>query len=257
MDFETLLLRPPALHADQQGRLVSWRAGDRLLRYLNCVLSEGQVTLETGAGVSTLVFAMKRCWHTTVVPDQAQVDRILQWCDENGVLSDRLTFHVMPSERVLPELEPSPLDLVLIDGAHSFPIPLLDWFYAGRRLRSGGTLIVDDTKIWTSHVLYDVLAKEPEWRIDHVARLEFFAAMRMSCRPLGEWLDQPYVLHHSVDVISTSMTRRTLGVVLKSMHLGRGALTLAQQREWSELRHRLAQLRGRRPGTGWQPRADD
>jgi len=250
MDFETLLLRPPALHADQQGRLVSRRAGDRLLRYLNGVLSEGQVTLETGAGVSTLVFAMKRCWHTTVVPDQAQVDRILQWCDENGVPADRLTFHVLPSERVLPQLDPSPLDLVLIDGSHSFPITLLDWFYAGRRLCTGGILVVDDTNIWTSRVLYDVLAKEPEWQIDHVALLQFFAARRVSCRPLGDWLDQPYVLHHSVDLVSTSIARRATGAVLKGVHLARGAPASAHWRDWNELRRRVVQLRRRPPGTG-------
>ena len=56
----TDMLHPPSLHADRSGNLVSWGAGERLLRYLDQKLHEGDVTLETGAGLSTLVFAMKR-----------------------------------------------------------------------------------------------------------------------------------------------------------------------------------------------------
>jgi hypothetical protein len=242
MDLEALLLRPPSLHADRAGNPVSWGAGDRLLRYLNDVLHEGDVTLETGAGLSTLVFAMKRCSHTVVAPDQGQADRILAWCAANDVKSDTLTFIVSPSEDVLPGLDPTPLDLVLIDGAHSFPSPMLDWFYAGRRLRPGGTLIVDDVKIWTSRVLHDFLAKEPQWRIDHRSDLEFFAATRLSAGPLGEWLDQPYVLRRSFDKISTSILRRAEWKVIYGAQLARHAVSLAQRREWTELRRRLANL---------------
>jgi len=243
MDFEALLLHPPLLHADRSGKAVSWRAGDRLLRYLNMTLREGDVTLETGAGLTTLVFAMKRCSHTVVVPDQAQVNSILEWCESKGVPSDTLTFEVLPSENALPHLDPTPLDLVLIDGAHGFPMPLLDWFYAGRRIRAGGVLLVDDIQIWTGRVLYDFLSKEPQWRIEHKQSFEFFAARRVSCGPVGEWLDQPYVLHHSFASSSTSIPRKTIGRLVFGAELARSALPFIQRREWGELRYRLAALR--------------
>jgi len=245
MDLETLLLHPPSLHADRSGNLVSWGAGERLLRYLDQKLHEGDATLETGAGLSTLVFAMKRCSHTAVVPDQGQVDRILAWCAAHEIQTDTLMFKVESSEKVLPALDSTPLDLVLIDGGHGFPIPMLDWFYAGRRLRPGGTLIVDDVQIWTGRVLYDVLVKEPQWRIDHKSGFEFFAATRSSTGPLGEWLDQPYVLHQSYAGYSTSVPRRVLWRVVNGTQFARRAMTLAQRGEWSELRRRVeANLRG-------------
>jgi len=73
MDLETLLLHPPSLHMNRSGDVVSWGAGGRLLRYMDQKLHEGDVTLETGAGLSTLVFAMKKCLHTAAVPDQPYV----------------------------------------------------------------------------------------------------------------------------------------------------------------------------------------
>jgi hypothetical protein len=255
MDLETLLLHPPLLHADRSGRAVSWRAGDRLLRYLDSALREGDATLETGAGISTLVFAMKRCLHTVVVPDQAQVDRILEWCMTEGVASDTLTFKVAPSENVLPQLDPTPLDLVLIDGAHGFPIPMLDWFYAGRRLRAGGMLLVDDMQIWTGRVLYDFLSREPQWSIGYKNGFEFFAARRISCGPTGEWLDQPYVLHRSFASSSTSFTRSVVGRLALGSQLARGALGLAQRHEWTELRHRFGNLKSASGGAPFEKEA--
>ena len=238
MDLETLLLHPPSLHVNRSGNAVPLGAGGRLLRYMDQKLHEGDVTLETGAGLSTLVFAMKKCLHTAVVPDQDQVDRILAWCAAHDVQTDTLTFAVEPSEKVLPGLDPAPLDLVLIDGGHGFPIPMLDWFYAGRRLREGGTLIVDDVQIWTGRVLLDVLAKEPQWRIDHKSDLEFFAATRTGTGPAGEWTDQPYVLHQSYASGSTSLLRRARWAVSTGTQFAGRATALARRGEWTELRRR-------------------
>lgn len=244
MDFETLLLHPPALHADRSGNLISWRAGDRLLRYLDTVLKPGDVTLETGAGVSTIVFALNQCRHTVVVPDQAQVERIVTWCQGNGVQTDTLSFEVAGSEQVLPRLEPAPLDLVLIDGAHGFPVPLIDWFYAGRRVRPGGVVVVDDIRMWTVRVLHDFLSREPQWQIERKDAFDFFVARRTADGPVGEWLDQPYVMRRTYDRASTSMIHRATGRMFNGVQLARSALALAQRGEWAELRHRIASLTG-------------
>jgi hypothetical protein len=89
--------------------------------------------------------------------------------------------------------------MVLIDGAHGFPSPFIDWFYDGRRLRRGGILIVDDTNLWTGKVLQQFLEAEPGWE-----RVESFPMRAAILRrveepgPLSEWVDQPYVVRRSL-----------------------------------------------------------
>ena len=56
-----------------------------------------------------------------ITPDAREADRIRQYCGDHGIDTSLLTFHHQPSERVLPKLDLEPLDLVLIDGSHSFP----------------------------------------------------------------------------------------------------------------------------------------
>ena len=105
----------------------------------------GTKTLETGAGVSTVLFALKGTQHTCIVPDQTQVQGIKEICNQNQISTDKIDFRIDGSENVLPQLRPAGLDLVLIDGCHGFPAPFIDWHYAGSGLKANGILIVDDT----------------------------------------------------------------------------------------------------------------
>jgi len=242
MDLDTLLANPPVLHEDQNGSPVNWGASSRLLKYLNQSLTEDSVTLETGAGISTIVFALNRCHHTVIVPDPDLVERIQQWCRDNQVLTDRVNFIIGTSERVLPDLDlPSDLDVCLIDGAHGFPLPFLDWFYMGQHLKPGGLVIVDDVQIWTGRVLYQFLSKEPNWKIDRTERFEFFGARRAGAASHSEWVDQPYVLRRSYTNISTSKGRQAVGFVVGYFRLGLIALEIARRGEWKELRRRIAE----------------
>jgi hypothetical protein len=104
-------------------------------------------TLETDVGLSTVLFALLSTSHTCVAPFQAEVDECIAYLDSREILRDRLTFHVGWSEDVLPRLEPTPLDLVFIDGGHAFPFPIIDWYYAGARLVTNGILVVDDGQL--------------------------------------------------------------------------------------------------------------
>jgi hypothetical protein len=244
MDVDELLAHPPILHADRSGRPVSWGASSRLLRYLDSFLQEGQVTLETGAGLSTIVFAINRCHHTAIVPDIAQVEKIKEWCDGNNVATDRLNFIIDTSQNVLPGLDPTPsLDVCLIDGAHGFPLPFLDWFYIGQRLRLGGVVIVDDVQIWTGRVLHQFLLDESSWVVDRFEPFEFFAARRTVAIEANEWTEQPYVLHRSYTTNSTSPFRRACGYIFMIHRLGMSALAIARRRDWNELRRRIALFR--------------
>ncbi len=194
MDLDQLLAAPPLLHDD--GRAL-WGIAPAVLRFLDGAIRPGANTLETGAGLSTLVFAINGAHHTCVVPAPSEIERIRAWCEASGVSTDHLTFHAERSEAVLPRLAEDPLDLVLIDGGHGFPAPFIDWFYAGRRLQPGGLLVVDDTQIWTGRVLRDFLEAEPGWELVEEIALRASMFRRTDAEGGPEWTDQPYVAARS------------------------------------------------------------
>ena len=198
MDLASLLADPPATHLDDRGERLAWALEPRVLAVIDAAVGPDSRTLETGAGASTALFAARGCHHTCVVPFASEEERIRAWCARRGVAGDRLDFRIGRSEDVLPTLGDEPLDLVLIDGGHGFPTPFVDFFYAGRRLRAGGLLVVDDTQLWTGRVLEGFLAEQPGWEV--VERLPMNAVVvrrtEVSDR-LEDWNDQPYVARRS------------------------------------------------------------
>jgi hypothetical protein len=132
--------------------------------------------------------------------------------DAHKVDRSGLTFVVGRSQEVLPTLRIEPVDLVLIDGQHAFPIPFLDWYYCNQPLRISGNLIVDDTQIWTGWVLSKFLSTEPEWR-----RLNDFFGRSASFEKLGHveaegWGRQPLVVRRSRAPKLAERARRRLAV---------------------------------------------
>ena len=85
--IEDLLKEPPKLH---DGGTVSWQMDDEVLEYLNKLLKQGVQTLETGAGVSTILFAMKK--HSTFVLCQ-----IRNWLIGLNLIVKSITFPVQIS----------------------------------------------------------------------------------------------------------------------------------------------------------------
>ena len=76
-----------------------------------------------------------------------------------GVLLD-------PSHEVLPGWEPRPLDLVLIDGAHGFPYPIVDWWQLAPHLRVGGTVLLDDAYLPAVAAVVDFVRDSPAWKLE-------------------------------------------------------------------------------------------
>ena len=59
-DLQAILSDPPKLHDDGKGQLISdFRIDDRTCFELNRRLKAGLSTLETGAGLSTIIFAAR------------------------------------------------------------------------------------------------------------------------------------------------------------------------------------------------------
>jgi hypothetical protein len=155
----------PKLFIDHEGVARSWAVSDDMLRLLDRYVGPDSRTLETGAGVTTVLFAMKGAQHTCIVPFAQEVETIKAYCASKHIPLGRTEFVVDKSETVLPTAKLQPLDLVLIDGAHGFPVPLIDWYFTADHLKVGGHLILDDTHLWSVNILKQFLQDEPEWRL--------------------------------------------------------------------------------------------
>jgi hypothetical protein len=199
MKLENILADPPLLHRTGGGEAVSWQFSDEVLCFIEENVGYDSNTLETGAGLSTVLFAILRTQHICIVPDEELVDRIRKYCASHDIALDQVRFEIDPSEKALPALEDCPkLDLVLIDGCHAFPLPFLDWFYTARHLKVGGILIVDDIQLWTGHTLRKFLRCEPEWEwiSDLSCQTSVFRKSRKLPHPKW-WGQQPFVLGKS------------------------------------------------------------
>jgi len=183
-ELDRVLGLRPQLHRDGKGGVTSWALSEEVLRYIADCLCPGMATLETGLGVSTLVFALGRCHHTTIAHHPDEVDNLHRFCSKHGVSLDRVAVINGRSEQVLPRLEPEPLDLVLIDGRHAFPSPFVDWYYTVERLRIGGLMVVDDIQLRTGAILAEFMAVDHRFEED--ARFENTAAFRKLGGPINQ-----------------------------------------------------------------------
>jgi predicted O-methyltransferase YrrM len=126
-------------------------------------------TLETGSGSSTLVFAAGGADHEAVTPAADEEERFRAECGRREIDDSRVTFRIGLSHDVLPGLEPRPLDLVLVDGAHGFPYPILDWWFLAARLNVGGRMLLDDAYMPPVRALVDALRAQSQWELEQPA----------------------------------------------------------------------------------------
>jgi predicted O-methyltransferase YrrM len=214
VNLQQLIDDAPAIHGEAGGNdLITHGLLVGALEFIDRVVQPGSRTLETGSGYSTILFAMKGAQHTCIVPNQPEIDRILAYCEQQSIDTSGLTFVAQPSERVLPTLETGPLDLVLIDGSHSFPQVFIDWFYVAEALEVGGHILVDDVHLWTGRVLRDFLAAEPEWRIvDELGGRTSIVRKVGQVDPDRVWTEQPYVLKKT-HLGAPTMARQSVSMV--------------------------------------------
>lgn len=161
-----LRARPPGLHA---GGAEYWGLAWPALEWLERELRPGMATLETGSGSSTLVFAAGGVEHEAVTPAADEEERFRAECERRGIDGSRVAFRIGLSHEVLPGLEPRPLDLALIDGAHGFPYPILDWWFLAERLKVGGRMLLDDAYMPPVRTLVDALRAQSQWELEQPA----------------------------------------------------------------------------------------
>jgi hypothetical protein len=183
---ERVLADPPLVHPEAPNGKVWWTQPS-CYRFLARHTSDGARTLETGAGVSTVLFAGWGCNHLSVTPDAGDQIAVEAFCRDHGIDTSTLVFDLQPSEEALPTLSTGcELDLLLIDGAHSFPMPTIDWFYGARHLKQGGVVVFDDANLPAVRTLLDsFLGNDGRWQqIGGTAKWR--AYRRLSEGPLAE-----------------------------------------------------------------------
>jgi predicted O-methyltransferase YrrM len=163
---DQLRREPPGLHA---GGAEYWGLAWAALEWLEREVRPGMATLETGSGASTLVFAAGGAEHEAVTPAADEEQRFRAECERRGIDGSRVLFRLGLSHEVLPQLDARPLDLVLIDGAHGFPYPILDWWFVAAQLKVGGRMLLDDAYMPPVRALVDALRAQPQWELEEPA----------------------------------------------------------------------------------------
>lgn len=192
--------RDPSRWADEGVRgkePICWGVSQSFARDLLRRLVPGMHTLETGAGLSTLVFAIGGARHTAVSPDPEEHAALREYGGRMGIDLAGVRFVSEPSDRYLPVCHLEDLDLVLLDGKHAFPWPMLDWFYTADRLRVGGLMMLDDIHLRPVHVLAEFLAADAErWRLEGKpgGRTSVFRKLRHPVHDVS-WSMHPWTLH--------------------------------------------------------------
>lgn len=216
MDIQKLLAGPPIIHQNNGIPSAESRMDDSTLLFLDRQVQPGMRTLETGSGVSTIVFANRSARHTCIAPDAGQVALIRAYCDQHAIPTGDLEFILETSEDALPRLPRQEIyDLALIDGRHGFPNPIIDWYYIARVLKIGGLVVIDDLHIWTCDLLVNFLRAEPDWAL--VEETERVAVLRKQGNSTlsNEWRRQPYVRNRSRETSSLAKVEYGLGLLIR------------------------------------------
>jgi predicted O-methyltransferase YrrM len=175
--------------------LTCYGIGEDVLRFLADSVGDGSKTLETGAGCSTLIFAIRKAQHTAITPSELEIRLIREYAKDNDIVLAGVRFVAEPSESYLPRCDVSNLDLVLLDGKHAFPWPMVDWFFTADRLKCGGLMLLDDVQMRSVAVLAEFMAADRGWQFVRSFSGKTLAFRKVTERTLDvAWHMQPWTV---------------------------------------------------------------
>jgi hypothetical protein len=174
--------------------------GDRMIVELDRY--ESPRVLETGAGATTLLFcSLDPGGVTSIAPDAALRDRMLAEATSRGISVDPLRYVCERSEVALPRLaaDGERVDIGLIDGSHSWPSVFVDFCYINMMMPAGGTLFVDDVRLYSVSQLYLLLRQQEEFEYVALDSRKLATFRKVTDRRfLPEWRAQPYIEQNTV-----------------------------------------------------------
>lgn len=156
----------PRFHS---GGVNCWSALPGILSTISAYTSPHTVSVETGCGASTVLFASAGGQHTAISPDPREHQLVREYCERIGVDHSNVIFIAESSDEVLPGLfDGRVLDLAFIDGAHSFPYAIVDWHYITSSLKVGGRVLVDDVGIHAITPVFHFMKAEDWWTLESI-----------------------------------------------------------------------------------------
>ena len=193
----------------KNGHLRCYGIGREVLSFIAENTNENSKTLETGAGCSTLVFALTGSTHLAVTPALSEISLISEYAAVHEISMHKVQFVQDSSDRFLPVCKEDGFDLVLLDGKHAFPWPVIDWFYTADKLKQGGLMVIDDIEMRSVSVLVDFMNADKGWEklISFSGKTIVFRKITASIHDVA-WHMQPY-----------SVTSRHTGMISRIRNL--------------------------------------
>ena len=193
--LDQLLTERPAFHGREDAGTKDYSINTGVLKWITENLETAEATLETGCGYSTALFSALAKEHTAISPFPQEHQLIKKWLIEKNFDPSNIKFIAEFSQNAIYNLDNKPLDLVLIDGDHAFPAPMIDFYYSAEKIKKGGYLIIDDIQIITGEIMFKFLQCETErWKfITQSGKTVIFE--RITDSPVIEgimWPHQPF-----------------------------------------------------------------
>ena len=189
------LLSTSTIQQLEKDELTCYGIDKEVLLFIAGNIQPGSKTLETGAGCSTLVFAFCGSDHIAVTPSLSEINLITKYGVSHEILMDKVKFVQESSDHFLPRCKEDEFDLILLDGKHAFPWPIVDWFYTAEKLKQGGLMIIDDAAMKSVSVLVDFMKVDNGWLqvANFSGKTIVFRKRRVSVHDVA-WHMQPYTV---------------------------------------------------------------
>lgn len=128
---------------------VNFSVAPEVIRYIASVVKGEYLTLETGAGQTTVALAALAKHHTAIMyPQQESFELVLRYMSEVGISHEKVTFIQESSDTALGRLSfREKIDFAFIDGCHGYPFPAMDWHFVDLILKIGGIIGFDNTEL--------------------------------------------------------------------------------------------------------------
>lgn len=209
MSINNLLEEMPKLHVWNGKKQTGGFSRDHLHRLFDLASRQreqyGSLScIETGAGLSTLALLAAepdKLISICTAPDLYA--RIEDCAARYGFDCSSWQYFNKRSEETLPLLAlsspPASANLCLIDGAHGYPAPFVDFCYMNMMLRQNGLLIVDDLPLLPPRELFLLLKEQPGWKMElFLGKMAVFRK-KLDTPFMPDFGGQPYVRVHSLD----------------------------------------------------------
>jgi len=199
---EALLDDPPLLHhwsGEWQLGGITPAMGRMILRSMGT--SAGRRIIETGAGLSTLLFlATDPEKVISIAPEPDLFGRIVEAAKSRSIVTTPLRPISERSELALPRLLESGerFDLALLDGGHGWPTVFVDFCYTNAMLDEEGLIVVDDLQLHSVRQLYLMLCQQPGFeRVQKIGeKMAVFRKTTDECL-LPDFRGQPFIVLNS------------------------------------------------------------